>query len=297
MPRLHPAFSDLGIIFKISRTDLVAFSVVKDSGFGCVAFVAEAPCQLKSEQLAVGKPCASVCPIPHIAVRPDASSPVENHIGVALVKAVFSSVAPADNALGRHTVELLGKEEMTFFIKRRCNRDAFMILHLFTRQLDRKGLSLPLAAKAQILCVKSRIKNTASCTLFIFEMRRLISVFVKEILIGSQKLNRHIRYGFTGPEIPDLRRQSTCDRDVEKVQLHHVFAVGNLVKIPFLDSPFGRTDLFPVIFEKIALTVARIKKLTVVAQKWRSTSDFVLSVHKHILLYRYFLLFILYRNR
>ena len=74
-PRLHPV---VFVLLQINFTELVSLAVEENRVFRCRTHIAEAPADLKSENIAVFKSGASVAPVPVGVVRPDAPSPVKN---------------------------------------------------------------------------------------------------------------------------------------------------------------------------------------------------------------------------
>ena len=113
--------------FNIHSTDFMSFAVVKDAGFGCIAFISDTPGYFKAEKvlftILIQNPAGTIPPVPYQCIWGADPSPVQNAEGIGFGKSIAPFGRRKHTGAG-HAVLLCCHEvtiRKTFKRKDRCN--------------------------------------------------------------------------------------------------------------------------------------------------------------------------------
>ena len=253
---------------------LVESAVINERVFRRGGGIAEAVAEVPAERRAVQKP-GRARPVPHVVIRPDAASPVED--GKKFVRHQLEPLCTKLHPAGRaQAVDLLVVVKMPGLFKRRCNHEALV-------RLIREGND---ALDGVFAAEPVHVKRQPARAVFVIERQRISGrgnfARTQHRRLRQPRLSHRKRAHGAFGNLPSLVEVQKRDR----IQ-SHVAVVGNRegnadvpvshkIVVPLLDARFRRADLGPAVDWQQASCPAGLAQIAARVEKRRGARDFML---------------------
>ena len=260
------------------------FAVEEQTRCRAVILVADTPGHFKPENVFfpffIGDIRRTVPPVPNFFIRPNATSPVEHGKGVGFGEGE-RFVPHTEIPFGGHRVLFHREEEaiveiFSFAFERRHGHATFVIVEDLHFEHRFNGLFFVDALKLHGTDLRSRDFAEEEVAVGVGKCVFLFAVGGENVFVFAAEEGGHggDEFGLFAADVHENSGSVAADRDVGERNLHHIFAVADLIEIPFLATPLRMRERAVIFKHVVACPTAFYQNVTFFVQNGRGFGIF-----------------------